>query len=62
MKQRPQGGIAKPVVVFVIDLFKTYVFPLVIILATLTAIFGFFELMLSSDEKKKASGINYFIW
>lgn len=60
------GGItywwADAIVVFVIDLFKSYIFPLVIILAILTAIFWFMELMLSSDEKKRASGINYFIW
>ncbi len=55
-------GWADAIVIFVIDLFKTYVFPLVIILATLTAIFWFLEIMMSSDEKKRKSGINYFLW
>lgn len=50
------------IVVFVIDLFKTYVFPIVIILAILLAIFGFMDIMISDSEEKRNKGINYFIW
>lgn len=49
------------VVIFVIDVFKTYIFPLVILLAVLTAIFGFIEIMTADTEDKRSKGINYFI-
>lgn len=49
------------VVIFVIDVFKTYIFPLVIILAILTAVFGFIEMMTSDTEEKRSKGTSYFI-
>ncbi|MFA7284197.1 MAG: hypothetical protein WC004_00035 [Candidatus Absconditabacterales bacterium] len=57
----PYGGV-DGIVVFVIDLFKTYVFPIVIILAVLLAIFGFMDIMISDSEEKRNKGVNYFIW
>lgn len=42
------------VVVFAIDLFKTYIFPLTVILSILIFLFGFMEMMVSdSDDKSK---------
>lgn len=55
------GG-ADGAVIFVIDLFKTYIFPLVIVLTILTAIFGFMEIMLSDTEDKRKKWTDYFIW
>jgi hypothetical protein len=55
------GG-ADGVVIFVIDLFKSYIFPLIIVLAILTAIFGFMELMISDTEDKRKKWADYFIW
>ncbi len=56
----PYAGV-DGIVVFIIDLFKTYVFPLVIVLAILTATFGFMDIMVSNSEEKRNKGINYFI-
>lgn len=50
------------IVIFVIDLFKSYVFPLLIIIAVLMGIFGFMEMMTQESEDKKKKGIDYFIW
>ncbi len=55
------GG-ADGIVIFVIDLFKSYIFPLIIVLAILTAIFGFMELMISDAEDKRKKWADYFIW
>lgn len=49
------------IVIFVIDIFKTYVFPIIIILAVLTGIFWFFEIMTSNTEDKRKKWMNYFI-
>lgn len=49
------------IVVFVIDLFKTYVFPIIIVLAILLAIFGFMDIMIADSEDKRNKWINYFI-
>ncbi len=50
------------IVIFIIDLFKTYIFPLIIVLAILTSIFGFMKIMISDDEGERKKWINYFIW
>lgn len=55
------GGV-DAIVIFVIDLFKTYIFPLIIVLAVLTSIFWFMEIMLSDGEDKRKKWIDYFIW
>lgn len=49
------------IVVFVIDLFKTYIFPLTIVLAILTAIFGFMDIMQNDSEEKRKKWTDYFI-
>ena len=49
------------IVIFVIDVFKTYVFPLVIMIAILSAAFGFIEIMTSDTEEKRAKWTNYFL-
>lgn len=55
-------GWADGIVIFVIDVFKSYIFPLIIVLAVLTAIFGFMELMISDAEDKRKKWADYFIW
>lgn len=50
------------VVIFVIDLFKTYIFPLVIILAALTALFGLMEIMTSDAENNRKKWTDYLTW
>ncbi|HMY80775.1 MAG TPA: hypothetical protein PLW93_05245 [Candidatus Absconditabacterales bacterium] len=55
------GG-ADAIVIFVIDVFKTYVFPLLIVLALLTAVLNFIQIMFSDSEEKRNKAINYFIY
>lgn len=50
------------IVIFVIDLFKTYIFPLVIILAAMTAVFGLMEIMTSDAENNRKKWTDYLIW
>lgn len=50
------------IVIFIIDLFKTYIFPLAIVIMILISIFMFIEIMTSDDEAKRNKGIDNFVW